>query len=85
MKLSIRNADRGTLTDASGQPIPYCIEADTETGVCLVYASTMGGYILNESGELVRETVTHAAPLQWSKRDEWTKWQPMRAPRQGTF
>lgn len=52
--------------DANGEQVQKCVEANLETGECIVFAKgDFNGYRLNEDRtEVVKETVMRPAPLR---------------------
>ena len=52
------------VRDSDGQPIPYVVWCDTETGDVESYARDTNGWVITREGLVSRVKSTHPAPLQ---------------------
>jgi hypothetical protein len=63
------NKDRGTVFDADGSPVLHCIEAEIETGRCIVIVTDEYGNVQTDrlGIELERVEVQRPAPLTFRR------------------
>jgi hypothetical protein len=66
--VSVGQGDYGHVFDAEGNPVDFCIDANLDTGECLVF-ETLNGKVLVQDREAVRKTIVRPAPLRFVRRD----------------
>lgn len=66
--VSVANGDRGRVYDSSGLPIAECIEANLNTGRCVVFHRDKSRRLVIDGDEVMRRTIRARAPLSFYRK-----------------